>query len=240
MKQRGTAIFGNRGTGKSNLVKLLVRQLLRNNVTVKIFDPTQTHTKQSDVEHYQILRNQNLFEIETNPEMNIIYDTSRLYPQEQKLVIAGVIANTFEHASEIGRNNWICFVIEECQMVLGTTELRSRMGQEALRWVTTSRNFKGTYIIAGQRPSMIATTAISLTGARYFGQLDEPNDLAKLKKFIRDKEIMAKVPDLKTGEFVVKMSQPKIVKTPLFQPIRQPQPYEKPKIPFWRRLFACW
>jgi len=242
MKKRGTAIFGNRGSGKSNLVKQLVRQLLGQNVTVKIFDPSQTHIKESDIEHYQVLGSYtDLEQIYNDSHTNMIFDTSRLYPEKQKHFISLIMANDFEEASETERPNWLCHVIEECQLVLNSSVLRSRAGQEALRWVTTGRNFKLTYLIASQRPSLVSTTAISLTGARYFGQLDEPNDLSKLKKFIRDKEILAQVPELNAGEIVVKLSKPKIVKTPLFQPYQTPQLY-KPETPrrkgFWAKLLG--
>ena len=242
MKLRGTAMFGNRGSGKSNLVKLLVRQLLNQNVTVKIFDPSQTHLRESDIQYYQILNSYtDLEDIRNDSYTSMIFDTSRLYPEEQKLFISLIMANDFQDATENKRVNWLRHVIEECQLVLNSTVLRSRAGQEALRWVTVGRNFKLTYLLASQRPSLVSTTAISLTGARYFGNLDEPNDLSKLKKFIRNKDILAKVPELTVGEFIVKLSQPKIVKTPLFKPYREPEEYivETPKKKgFWAKLLG--
>lgn len=168
----------------------------------------------------------------------MIFDTSRLYPEEQKLFISWIMARDFENATEDKRVNWLCHVIEECQLILNSSVLRSREGQEALRWVTVGRNFNLTYIIASQRPSLVSTTAISLMGARYFGQLDEPNDLSKLKKFIRDKEILNRVPELNVGEFVVKLSEPKIVKMPLFKPYETPQQYIKPTPQKKKSFFA--
>lgn len=245
MKKRGTAIFGNRGSGKSNLSKLLIRQLIEQNVTVKVFDPSQTHTQESDIKHYQVIRpHTDLQDVYDNPYQNMIFDTSRLYPTEQKIFISLIMASDFLEASEVSRSNWLCHIVEECQLVLNSSVLRSKEGQEALRWVTTGRNFKLTYLIVSQRPSLVSTTAISLTGCRYFGQLDEPNDLSKLKKFIRNKEILASVPDLKVGQFVVKMSEPKIIDTPLYKCYRKPISYSeylaslpqpKPK-GFWAKL----
>ena len=215
---------------------------------MKIFDPSQSHIKESDIKLFQVVSTYtDLEDIYNDPYQSMIFDTSRLYPEEQKLFISSVMAEDFEDATETQRDNWLCHVVEECQLVLNSTVLRSRVGQEALRWVSTGRNFKLTYMIVSQRPSLVSTTAISLTGARYFAQLDEPNDLSKLRKFIRDKEVLSSVPELQTGEFVAKMSKARIVKVPLYKCHKKPISYTqylesiKPPKPkgFWARLLGA-
>jgi len=233
-------ISGGRKSGKTNLGILLVDQLLKNGVQVKVIDSSRQWLKRSSVPYYikvalARVSSYGLFAIWDLPNLwNCIYDCSRLTTARMREFVQGMMEHDFQEAVILDEQRVqvkACYVLEECQNLIPNSALRSNSFQEISRFVTQGRNFGLSYIALTQRLASVDSNLVEISGLKYFGKTEGDNNRRKAKAWL-PKEYLNKARDLKTGEFLRQYGS-KIVleKVPLFQSSTKPQLYVEPPKP---------
>lgn len=229
-----------RNYGKTNLGILLVDQLLKNDVQVKVIDSSRQWLKCSSVPYYikvslSRISRYGLFAIWNLPNVwNCIYDCSRLTTVQMREFVQGMMQHDFQEAvilDEQGVQVKACYILEECQNLIPNSALRSYSFQEISRFVTQGRNFGLSYIALTQRLASVDSNLVEISGLKYFGKTEGDNNRRKAKAWL-PKEYLNKAKDLKTGEFLQQYgSKITFEKVPLFQSLRKPQLYIEPPEP---------
>jgi len=104
MKYECCFISGGRKSGKTNLGILLVDQLLKNNVQVKVVDSSRQWLKRSSIPYYikvpsSQISSYGLFAMWDLPNVwNCIYDCSRLATAELREFVQGMMEHDFQEA----------------------------------------------------------------------------------------------------------------------------------------------
>ena len=233
-------ISGGRRSGKTNLGILLVDQLLKNEVQVKVIDSSRQWLKRSSIPFYVKVASARassygLFVIWDLPNVwNCIYDCSRLTTSELREFVQGMMQNDFQEAVVLDEQSVkvkACYVLEECQNLIPNSALRSYSFQEISRFVTQGRNFGLSYIALTQRLASVDSNLVEISGLKYFGKTEGDNNRRKAKAWL-PKEYLNKAKDLKTGEFLHQYgSKITLEKVPLFQSREKPKPYVEPQKP---------
>jgi len=233
-------IAGGRKSGKTNLGILLVDQLLKNNVQVKVIDSSRQWLKRSSVPYYvkvasARVSSYGLFAIWKLPNVwDCIYDCSRLTTAQMREFVSGMMQNDFQEAvilDEQGVEVEACYVLEESQNLIPNSALRSYSFQEISRFVTQGRNFGLSYIALTQRLASVDSNLVEISGLKYFGKTEGDNNRRKAKAWL-PKEYLNKARDLKTGEFIQQYgSKITLEKVPLFRSLTKPQLYIEPPKP---------
>jgi len=182
-------ISGGRKSGKTNLGILLVDQLLRNGVQVKIIDSSRQWLKRSSVPTYIKVvsaraSSYGLFAIWDLPNVwDCIYDCSRLTTRQLREFVSGMMQNDFQESvilDEQGVKVKACYVLEECQNLIPNSALRSYSFQEISRFVTQGRNFGLSYIALTQRLASVDSNLVEISGLKYFGKTEGDNNSARV------------------------------------------------------------
>lgn len=233
-------VSGGHKSGKTNLGILLVDQLLKNGVQVKVIDSSRQWLKRSSVPHYvkvasARVSSYGLFAMWDLPNVwNSVYDCSRLTTAQMREFVSGMMQNDFQEAvilDEQGVQVRACYVLEECQNLIPNSALRSYSFQEISRFVTQGRNFGLSYIALTQRLASVDSNLVEISGLKYFGKTEGDNNRRKAKAWL-PKERLNKARDLQTGEFLQQYgSKITLEKVPLFQSPTKPQPYIEPPKP---------
>jgi len=114
-------ISGGRRSGKTNLGILLVDQLLKNGVQVKVIDSSRQWLKRSSVPYYvkvasARVSSYGLFAIWDLPNVwNCIYDCSRLTTSELREFVQGMMQHDFQEAVILDEQKVqvkACYVLE--------------------------------------------------------------------------------------------------------------------------------
>jgi len=233
-------ISGGRRSGKTNLGILLVDQLLKNGVQVKVIDSSRQWLKRSSVPYYvkvasARISSYGLFTIWDLPNVwNCVYDCSRLTTAKMREFVSGMMEQDFQEAvilDEQGVQVRACYVLEECQNLIPNSALRSYSFQEISRFVTQGRNFGLSYIALTQRLASVDSNLVEISGLKYFGKTEGDNNRRKAKAWL-SKEYLNKAKDLVTGEFLQQYgSRIALEKVLLFQSPKQPQLHIEPPKP---------
>jgi len=233
-------ISGGRRSGKTNLGILLVDQLLKNGVQVKVIDSSRQWLKRSSVPYYikvasARVSSYGLFAIWELPNVwNCIYDCSRLTTSELREFVQGMMEHDFQESVALDEQKVqvkACYVLEECQNLIPNSALRSYSFQEISRFVTQGRNFGLSYTALTQRLASNDTNLVEISGLKYFGKTEGDNNRRKAKAWL-PKEYLNKARDLRTGEFFQQYgSKITLEKVPLFKSLTKPQLYIEPQKP---------
>jgi len=233
-------IAGGRKSGKTNLGILLVDQLLKNDVQIKVIDSSRQWIKRSSVPCYvkvpmARLSRYSSFAIWDLPNVwDCIYDCSRLTTAQMREFVSGMMQIDFQEAvilDEQGVEVKACYVLEEYQNLIPNSALRSYSFQEISRFVTQGRNFGLSYIALTQRLASVDSNLVEISGLKYFGKTEGDNNRRKAKAWL-PKDYLNKARDLKTGEFLHQYgSQITLEEVPLFQSRTRPKPYVEPQKP---------
>lgn len=200
-------ISGGRKSGKSNLAILLVSQLLRENVKVKVIDASRQWLKRFNVPLYikiglPKVNGFSFFSRFQVPNLwNCIYDCSRLSASQMRALVQKMMECDFQRAiimDEQGAQTRTCYVLEECQNLIPNSVLRSYSFQEISRFVTQGRNFGLSYIAVTQRLASVDSNLVEISGSKYFGKTEGDNNRRKAKSWL-PKKYLEKAEDLTTG-----------------------------------------
>jgi len=248
--KRGLFISGGKGSGKTNLMKIFVNEIMGKTfpsnrivtkgedrtVVIKVVDPSQAWYG-SSLPYYQVvtsIRDIVDGKVDNPLGTDMLYDTSRLKPYDQKLFIAELLGSTFDYIVDNIVPIWIYFVLEESQMIFPSGSLRALWAQEGLRAITVGRNYDEGVGSLTQFPATVSTNLVKACGLSYFGVAWEENDIRKLQRYVKWKRPRcdAVFPNLDVGQFVYlrigKGSRAIQINTPEFKPKTTPQLW-KPK-----------
>lgn len=229
----GVCSFAGRQKGKTNLFKLLVNELMKSGITVKVFDPSQAWTRNTPI-HDKITVRIDRPMIDLLTESSIVYDISRLSRPDQRTLVNSIIAEDYDtqaNTPEKFREPKF-YVFEEAQLFASSQSVKWM--EEVYKLVTVGANFRMSYGLISQRPASIDVECISRCSQIYIGNLWEENDLRKVKNYLNysRKECYEVITHLPVGCFVkIENGKKKIVSVPEFKgPKANELTSEKPSI----------
>lgn len=210
--REGLIIVGTRGTGKSNVAKVILSEIINNqennSIQCKVTDTCQNWVHCFEPIWYQRIAEDNLMHHRMYwGEDHILYDLE--LPDVD--AIQNLVGTMVSIDSEVQRrykaeglmDTWVLWTIEEAQNMLGTYALNGKAGKKWLKQISESRNFNINFIFIGQRLADISTKAVERCGGYLFGRLVGDNDLKKVKKICgKDNGIENILPKLGMGEFI--------------------------------------
>jgi len=256
-QKRGTAVTGMPESGKTNIAKIQMDYLMEKGFNIKVLDPSQAWLESTIPNYVEVNSFTDLTTVPNPLNKSVVYDISRMFPDEQKIFVGIIIEDDFQKLCEIPNlremskypSYWIIYVIEEAQMVVPSGSLRANYAQQTFRMVSVGRNFLQRYVLLTQRPADISVKALSRAGQIYFGQHWEENDIRKISRLlnIKYKECKPLLQSLQIGEFIylnpydkmkVKIESPefkmKVKQVNLMETEKPKSRWETFKENFWR------
>ena len=207
-------VAGGRGSGKTNLLKLLVMEALKRKIELKVFDPSLAW-KRFPLPKI-IVTKENL---EVASQWNTIYDISRLGVLEARNFVMHMLSEDLTEAiaaTDIGMKPKCLVVIEEAQNIIPSHSLRSMKFLEISRFITQSRNFGLSFIASTQRLASVDINLIEISGVRYWFKLEGHRNLVKARYWL-DKFTTWRLRDLEVGTcYIQQGSRIKLLRLPLF------------------------
>jgi hypothetical protein len=210
----GFCIFGNSGSGKTNLGKIVTDKLREHGVTVYVLDVSnQWHDMGFPIVHVSRAKTDYQFNGDT------VFDLSDL-PIWDKVSFSDLLCETL--LSQHDRSQWEMLIFEECQTFIPNNALRNlKKYANILSFLTIGRNYKLRYGMISQFPSYVEKFFVRNTQLRYWGFMYEPNDYRYARQIL-GKENTEQLKTLKVGEFLYQNNDKiRKVKVPLRKPIRQ-------------------
>lgn len=237
-------ISGTNHTGKSRLASGLCSILQTINWKIVCFDNTGVWRQISDLPRFYQVTEQNI-DLESKTvnypfsSQSVIYDTSLLIPDHQKLFVDKVLRDLWDGRVNNPSNQWILIALEEAQLFM--KNIRGSAGQNLLRIASAGRNWKVRILALTVDLALIDPSIIRLCGQRYHGRLGiEDNGKRKFRGYYGG-DWCRVAQELNLGYFIYLLKDKlKIVHVPLFEPKRLPVPYtpkiiEQPK-GLWQRI----
>ena len=200
----GTFISGMPGYGKTNLAKLLVRRLLKIDVRIFVFDPSDAWVEEGPIKRIQEI-SKSILDIPI-PKMSTVFDIKLLIDREQQEFVENFSRRLFhEHIFTKKRDRvpTIC-LFEEAQIYLPEGIFRAKRAAEIKRLTTLGRNFALRVFIVTQFAANVDKTPVKACGQKYLGYTDEPNDWHYLSGWVKAKRKSEKgdmLASLEIGEF---------------------------------------
>lgn len=224
----GVYVSATTGHGKSDLAMNHADQLIKEGVTVVVFDATMDWIKRSSIPHYVTVQLEQYFQYSLDVG-SLIFDMSLLNAEQQKRLVKMVCTEIWRHQVEKARRDeldpenpkdWIYIVFEEGHIYFPQGCMRSKDYAEMVQIATGGRNYNIRFEIVVQFASMVDKDVMKYMRQRYFGYTDEPNDQNYVTNFLgtnRQRESYEqKLMNLKAGEFLYKHGRE--VK-PIYNPI---------------------
>ena len=212
--KEGAFVIGGRGCGKTNLLKLLVMELLKCKIEVKVIDSALAW------KNYPLpkIRVKELDSV--NNKWNMIYDCSRLSVLEIRKFVNEMMSEDVREAillTDAGRKPKCCYVLEEAQNVILPNSLRTLKFQEISRFVTQGRNFGLSYVCSTQRLASTDVNLVEISGVKYWGKMGGHRNLIKARAWL-SKFNTWRLRDLEVGQFYLQIgSRVKLLRLPLFK-----------------------
>lgn len=226
----GLTILGGRGTGKSNVAKVINAEIIRRQngyIQCKIVDKVANWVRGFEPILYQNL-DPDTEEIYFGDD-HILFNAHFRSRSQIKQMIGKMVGLDYElqwkYKEHDVMDNWILYTIEEAQNILGRYGLTGKQGEEWMVYISEGRNFNMNFIFIGQRAADIATQAIERCEGYFFGRMSGDNDLKKIARICgKDQGIHEIVPTLGIGEFIYWNGERarKIVDVPLYEPTTVP------------------
>jgi len=224
----GVYVSATTGHGKSDLAMSHADELIKEGVTVVVFDATMDWIKRSSIPHYVTVQLEQHFQYSLDVG-SIIFDMSLLNAEQQKRLVKMVCTEIWRHQVEKARRDeldpenpkdWIYIVFEEGHVYFPQGCMKSKDYAEMVQIVTGGRNYNIRFEIVVQFASMVDKDAMKYMRQRYFGYTDEPNDQNYVTNFLgtnRQREnYEQKLMNLKAGEFLYKHGREV---NPIYNPI---------------------
>lgn len=211
--REGCIIVGGRGSGKSNLAKLLVQASIACGIGVKVIDSSLAW-KAFPLPKIKVRKGR----IDCVP--NAIYDVSRLSVIEMREFVTAMITEDTKRAIELtdlGLKVPLLYVLEEVQNLVFPNTLRMLKYQEVSRYVTQGRNFNLGFIGLTQRLSSIDANLAEISGVKFWHKLEGQNNLRKARAWL-NKYTVWNLKNLEIGQCYIQHSgKVKLVRFPLFE-----------------------
>jgi len=241
----GTMIIGGKGTGKTNLCKLIAKEYIAKSNIVKVFDVSSAWLENTPIPNYVEVVPSTILDISLYK--SCVFDLSKLYVKQIKSFVAQVIAQEFQLQVKTPKalRKWIIYCFEDSVISLPRNRLSSIEAEELMRLITVGRNYDLGYIGIVQRPALSDTTVFELSAQKYIGRLDGENDKRKLRNYIDDD--VQHLDSLEIGEFLYDLGDTtKKISVPLFASESKPkrietamQPQQQSKEPNLIMGYCC-
>ena len=180
----GFCILGNKGCGKTNLAKWLVKRLIENGIIVYVLDSSQAWLRNSPIrEHITIVPyGKQCLHWQPKP---LVFDLSLLSIRD-KIRFTNLFCKTLLQGHIQGYiDQWEFVVFEEAHLVFPNGSLRGlKRYAEAVTFATVGRNYKLNFGFITQFPANVDKLLVKLTVQRYFFQSWEPNDLRYMTRLL--------------------------------------------------------
>ncbi len=213
-------VVGGRGSGKSNILKLIVERLLACKVEVKVIDASLVWKDYPLLQRIRVRSGKSERGIESGLKWNCVYDVSRLSVLQMRDFTQKMMKQDLDEAillTDSGNKPRCIYVIEECQNIVLPNSLRALKYQAISRFVTQGRNFGMSYILSTQRLASTDTSLIEISGLRYFLKLEGENSIRKVRSWLTKFQSW-RLRDLNVGEGYLQFgSKTKLLRFPLFQ-----------------------
>lgn len=198
--QSGFFISGTRQmTGKTNLAKHLVSSLIQSGTTVYVLDVSKAWTHDTPINNVVPVPN-GVSMLDLKRE-NTIFDMSSLTLLE-RLYFVNNFASVIYRSHVQGFSTPELIVFEEAQTYLPNGCMRSlRLYMPVVDYITVGGNFKTSFGLITQFPSMVDKAPVKAAQQRYFGLSTEFNDKQYVKSFI-GKENLGELANLQLGQFL--------------------------------------
>jgi len=210
-------VAGGRGSGKSNLLKLLVCECLSQKVEVKvkIFDPSLTW-KSLPLPKVKVT-SENL---EVVSQWNTIYDISRLSVLHARKFVMHMLSEDLKEAvclTDIGRKPRCLVILEESQNLIPSHSLRSMKFAEISRFLTQGRNFGLSFVASTQRLASCDINLVEVSGVKYWFRMSGHRNIVKTRFWLSKYETW-NLRNLEVGSCYIQIgSRIKLLKLPLFK-----------------------
>lgn len=206
----GIVIAGGPGTGKSNAGKVLATQLMaRPDIQVKITDSCQNWIHEFEPIWYQSINEYTKIPEDIYyGEGHILYDLEFTDYEMISDIVGSLISTDYALQREFKKSevmsNWIVWVIEEAQNIIGRYALEGKRGKRWLTLISEGRNFNLRQIFIGQRLADISAKAVERCQGFLFGKMVGENDIKKIKGMAgaKDAGLHEAIPELEIGEFI--------------------------------------
>ena len=189
-------VSGSRGVGKSDVCMRIAEQLQNHGITVIVFDPSCDWVKRSSIEQYLTVKSYSDLPI---PETSVIFDISRLTPNEAQRSVERFCKTLFEFQIDNSVERFY-IIFEEAQIYFPLAALSSKNTQNTMRLLTVGRNFNVSMGAISQFPALVSKELIKHSGQLWIGCCAEPNTVRYWSGIIG--KSAEKLKDLQNGEFV--------------------------------------
>lgn len=213
----GTFISGMPGSGKTNLAKNLVAELLKKGIKIFVFDPSEAWTLSGPIKRVKEITRPIPVEIEI-PKSSCVFDIKTLYVVEQQIIVQNFCQKLFSEtiSSDEKKRVSTLIVFEEAQTYLPEGRLKGKAYDEITRILNIGRNFRLRIMILTQFAANVDKKAVKPCRQKYIGYTDEPNDIDYLKGWVRGRT--NELEELEVGEFFYRCKKTlQKVTIPLFQ-----------------------
>jgi hypothetical protein len=220
---------GTSQSGKSNLAKFLVADLMRAGIIVYVIDPSRVWLHDTPIR-------QTIPVYEMQGQIgpwygSTVFDVSTMDVHEQ-IAFTNTLCMALNKRHIDGETVYKEFIVfEEAQTYLpqGSMRLSTRKNnplEGVLKIVTVGANYGLRFGLITQFPAMVDKAPVKITQQRYFGWTWEKNDVLYLKAFL-GKEWAARLQSLQKGEFIHQnRMNTMLIKTPIFKGAPEPQPFD--------------
>jgi len=229
----GGVIVGGGGSGKTNLGRVLASQIINNpmsNIQIKVTDTCQNWIHKFEPIYYQTINEKTILPDDIYwGEDHILYDLEFYDADDVQDLLEVLITVDFETQRRLKRqglmNDWIVWVIEEAQNVIGRTSLNGKRGGRWRKILSERRNFNMSFLFIGQRLADISTIAVERCQGYFFGKTTGDNDKQKIRRICgKDAGIHKLVSGLGVGEFIYwdGVQGRQVTNIPLYETHRRP------------------
>jgi len=179
----GVYICGTTGTGKSDVAMHIAEELMKHDIIVIVFDPSQDWINRSSIPRFQTLINSFITEI---PQTSLVYDISRLSIRKRQKLIETFSQQIYQYQAETPKQDrkQYFLIFEEAENYFPQGCMRARRFENTSMLMSEGRNYKVRFCCITQFSAMIDKQAMRYMKQRYFGYTDEFNDVQYLKAFL--------------------------------------------------------
>lgn len=224
LKRSNVLVTGTNQQGKSRLAMAISDKLMREEWQILVFDNVGHWKNVSSIPCYVQVSENNLKYVIPR-DQSVIYDISRLLPQNQKDFVETVLADLWNRKLDGSMPKWTLIIFEEAQLYMRNT--RSLVSQNIMRIFSVGANHKIRTLAISPSLTGLDSEFIRLTGQRYHFRLGlELNAKKRFKGYYGGDWLRVAVEALDVGYCLYFINNKlKVHKMPLFTSSVQPRPY---------------